>query len=147
MFSALTLNTPQLSREMNHNTSVTEEITRYTWEDKIHGEYVSFQEDNLPSSEIGYVQLRYELRVRNKPSYIQSFFRSLKATFTITLAALPLVLMGMALIYFDLRTRNLCSEWQAKNHTLSFDVKRIRLIGKGVETITAYISFPLFLAV
>ena len=67
LFSALTLDTPQLSREMNHNASVSEEITRYTWKDKIHREYVSFQEDNLPSSEIGYVQLRYELRYETSP--------------------------------------------------------------------------------
>ncbi len=57
-FSALTLDAPQLSREMNHNASSSEEITHYTWEDKIHEEYVSsVQEDNLPSSETGYVQL------------------------------------------------------------------------------------------
>ncbi len=91
LFSALTLDAPQLSREMNHNASVTEEITRYTWEDKIHREYVWFHEDNLPSSETGYVQLGYELQ--NKPSYTQSLLRSLKATFTITLAVLPLVLI------------------------------------------------------
>ncbi len=35
-FSALTLDAPQLSREMNHNASSSEEITHYTWEDKIH---------------------------------------------------------------------------------------------------------------
>ncbi len=54
----------------------------------------------------------------------------------------------MALIYFDLRTANLCSEWQAiKNHTVSFDVMRIRLIGVGVENIMLYLSFPLLLIV
>ncbi len=87
------------------------------------------------------MQLGYELR--NKPSYTQSFLRSLKATFTLTLAVLPLVLIGTALIYFDLRTRDLCSAWQAKNHTLSFDVKRISLIGKGVQNIVLYLWFPL----
>ncbi len=138
LFSALTLDTPQLSR-MNHNASPPEEITSYTWEDKIHREYVLFQEDNSPISETGYVQLR------NKPSYTQSLLRSLKATFTITLAVLPLVLIGPALIYFDLRTRDLCSEWQAKNHTPSFDVKRIRLIGEGVEMIMLYLWFPMML--
>ncbi len=143
LFSALTLEAPQLSREMNHNASASEEITRYTWEDKIHREYVSFQEDNLPSSETGYVQLGYELR--NRPGYTQSLFRSLKATFTITLAVLPLVLMGIALIYFDLRTRDLCSEWQAKNHTLSFDVQRIHLIGNGVENMMLYLWVPMSL--
>ncbi len=85
--------------------------------------------------------LGYELRAR--PSYTQSLLRSLKATFTITLAVLPLVLMGTALIYFELRTGNLCSEWQAiQNHTLSFDVMRIKLIGKGVEKMIVYLCFP-----
>ncbi len=142
LFSALTLDAPQLSR-MNHNASSPEEITSYTWEEKIHREYVSFQEDNLPSSETGFVELGYELQ--NKPSYTQSSLRSLKTTFTITLAVLPLVLMGMALIYFDLRTGNLCSEWQAKNHTLSFDVQRIHLIGNGVENMMLYLWFPMSL--
>ena len=144
LFSALTLDAPRLSREMNNNTSPSEQCTRYTWEDTIHREYVSFEEDNLPS-ETQYVQLGYELR--NQPSYIQSLLRSLKANFTITLAVLPLVLIGMALIYFDLRTTDLCSEWRNKNYTLSFHVKRIRLLGEGVERVLFYSWFPLTLAV
>ena len=144
LFSAFTLDAPRLSREMNNNTSPSEQCTRYTWEDKIHREYVSFEEDNLPS-ETQYVQLGYELR--NQPSYTQSLLRSLKANFTITLAVLPLVLIGMALIYFDLRTTDLCSEWRNKNYTLSFHVKRIRLLGEGVERVLFYSWFPLTLAV
>jgi hypothetical protein len=147
LFSALTLDAPQLSREMNDNSSSSEQCIRYTWEDKIHREYVSFEEEkleNLPS-ETEYVQLGYKLR--NKPTYTQSLLRSLKATFTITLAVLSLVFIGMALIYFDLRTTDLCSEWEAKNYTVSFDVRRIRLIGKGVEKVILYLSFPLTLIV
>jgi hypothetical protein len=53
----------------------------------------------------------------------------------------------MALIYFDLRTTDLCSEWEAKNYTVSFDVRRIRLIGKGVEKVILYLPFPLTLIV
>ena len=145
LFSALTLDPPRISRrEMNDNTSPSEQRTHYTWEDKIHREYVSFEEDNQPSK-TEYVQLGYELR--NKPSYIQSFLRSLKANFTITLAVLPLALVGMALIYFDLRTVDLCSEWEAKNYTLSFDVERIKLIGKVFQKVILYLSFPLSLIV
>jgi hypothetical protein len=144
LFSALTLDAPRLSRELNDNTSPSERRTRYTWEDKIHQEYVSFEEDNLPS-ETEYVQLGYELR--NRPSYIQSLLRSLKANFTITLAVLPLAFIGMALIYFDFRTVDLCSEWEDKNYTFSFDVKRIRLLGKGVADVILYLKFPLSLIV
>ncbi|CAB3983267.1 Hypothetical predicted protein [Paramuricea clavata] len=145
LFSALTLDPPRLSRrEMNDNTSASEQRTRYTWEDKIHKEYVSFEEDNLPS-EKEYVQLGHELR--NRPSYIQSLLRSLRANFTITLAVLPLALIGMALIYFDLRTVDLCSEWEAKTYSLSFDVTRIRLMGKGIQKVILYLWFPLSLTV
>ena len=38
----------------------------------------------------------------------------------------------MALIYFELRTTNLCNEWQGRNDTLSYNVKRIRLLGRGI---------------
>ncbi|CAB3983264.1 Hypothetical predicted protein [Paramuricea clavata] len=144
LFSALTLNAPRLSRELNDNASPLNQRTRYTWEDKIHEEYVSFEEDNIPS-ETEYVQLGYELR--NKPSYIQSLLRSLKANFTITLAVLPLALIGMALIYFDLRTVDLCSEWEPKNYTLSFHIRRIRLIGNGFQKVILYLGVPLFLLV
>ncbi|CAB3983265.1 Hypothetical predicted protein [Paramuricea clavata] len=143
LFSALTLDAPRLSRELNDNTSPSEQRTRYTCEDIIHREYVSFEEDNQPS-ETEYVQLGYELR--SKPSYIQSLLRSLKANFTITLAVLPLALIGIALIYFDLRTVDLCSEWETKN-TFSLDIIRIRLLGKGVANLILYLSFPLTLIV
>ena len=145
LFSALTLDAPRLSRrEMNDNTSPSNRQTRYTWEDKIHREYVSFEEDN-PPSETEYVQLGNELR--NRPSYTQSLLRSLKANLTITLAVLPLAFIGMALIYFDLRTVDLCSEWEAKNYTLSFDVSRVGLLGRGVVTVILYLAVPLFLIV
>jgi hypothetical protein len=126
-------------------TSPSEHRTRYTWVDKIHKEYVSFEEDNLPS-ETEYAQLGYELQ-NKPPSYIQSLVRSLRANFTITLAVLPLVFVGMALIYFDLRTVDLCSEWEDKNYTLSFDVRRIRLLGKGVASVILYLWFPMSLIV
>jgi hypothetical protein len=53
----------------------------------------------------------------------------------------------MALIYFDLRTVDLCSEWKNKNYTLPFEARRIRLIGKGVESMILYLSFPFTLIV
>ena len=35
-------------------------------------------------------------------------------------------------MYFELRTTNLCNEWQGRNDTLSYNVKRIRLLGRGI---------------
>ncbi|CAB3989290.1 Hypothetical predicted protein [Paramuricea clavata] len=90
LFSALTLDAPRVSRRQTNDT------TSSTREDMIHREYVSFDEDNLPS-ETEYVQIGYELR--SKPSYIQSLLRSLKANFTITLDVLPLALIGIAYIF------------------------------------------------
>jgi hypothetical protein len=144
LFSALTLDAPRLSRKMNDNASPSDQCTRYTWEQNNHREYVSFEEENLPS-ETENVQPGYELGSRS--SHAKSLLRSLEMNFTITLAVLPLVLIGMALIYFDLRTVDLCSEWEAKNYTLSFDVWRIRLIGIGVEKMILYLFFSMTLVV
>jgi hypothetical protein len=81
LFSALTLDAPRISWELNDHAS-------HAWEDKIlHREqHVSFEE------ETEYVQVGYELR--NKPTYTQSLLRSpVKANVAITLAVLPLVLI------------------------------------------------------
>ena len=139
LFSAVFLDAPRVSREMNHNASLSDQNTGFTWEENIHREYVSSEPDNLPSRD-GYVQLGDELR--HKPTYIQSLLRSMKATFKITLAILPLSLMAMVLIYYDLRTTDLCSEWEAKNNTLSRSSKGIRIIGRGFAGILMYFWFP-----
>ncbi|CAB4030780.1 Hypothetical predicted protein, partial [Paramuricea clavata] len=144
LFSALTLDAPRLSRKMNDNASPSDQCTHSTWEQTIYREYVSFEEENLPS-ETENVQPGYELG--SGSSHAKSLLRSLKMNFTITLAVLPLVLIGMALIYFDLRTVDLCSEWEAKNYTLSFNVWRIRLIGIGVEKMLLYLLFFMTLVV
>ena len=137
-FSAVTLDAPQISREENSHGNRTEQsscISRHN----IFREFVfGFEEDHL-SSQTEYVQLTNELL--NNSTYIQSLFRSLKATFTQTLAVLPLALMGTALIYFDLRTTDLCSEWKGKNYTLYADVRRMTLFGYGFQTTILYHGF------
>ena len=60
---------------------------------------------------------------------------------------LPLGLMAIAFLYWDLRVTDLCAEWVSRNHTLPFTVKRTRLIGKGFGLVLAYIWFPLTLVV
>ena len=140
LFSALTLDAPRISHEMtvNHN----DESTWLTWQNKIHREYDSFEQD---PSRVSYAQLGYELRI--KPTYTQSLLRSLKVTLSMTIAGMPLVIIGVIFIYFDLRTCDLCAEWLAQNYTLSFDVMKIRLLGNGAEVIILNLWFPMSLTV
>ena len=138
LFSALTLDAPQISRQLPSSASSLEEYNRCSWEDRIHGEDVSFDQDG------SLLPVEY---LPNEPTYRQSLLRTLKATVTITLAVLPLALMATAFLYWDLRVTDLCSEWVSMNHTLPFNVKRTRLIGKGFNLVIVYLWFPLTLVV
>ena len=141
LFSALTLDAPRISRELQDHGSSPEESNRYFWEDQIDREYASFEQENLPSSE--YVALEQE----DERTYATSLLKSVKGTLGITLAVLPLVAIGTALAYFDLRTVDLCSVWSNKNYTLSFEVARIRLIGAGFGNIVICLWFPFLLCI
>ena len=138
LFSALTSDTPKISIQLNSNPCSSEECNL------IHGEDVMFEQDSLPL-QVEYFGLRNE--VLDKPTYRQSLLRTLKATVTMTLAVLPLALVAIAFLYWDLRVTDLCAEWVSRNHTLPFKVKRIRLIGKGFGLVLGYIWFPLTLVV
>ena len=138
LFSALTLDTPRISRELSVNHS--DQPTWLTWQNKIHREYSS-----IDSSRIEYARLGNEQQI--KPTYTQSLFRSLKVTFGMTIAGIPLAITGIVFIYFDLRTCDLCSEWLAQNNTVSFDVMKIRLLGNGVEVMFLNLWLPMMLTV
>ena len=135
LFSALTLDAPRISTQLESSASSPEECNHCSWEDGIHGEDMMFEPHRLL------------LQVEYKPTYRQSLLRTLKATVTMTLAVLPLALLAIAFLYWDLRATDLCAEWVSRNHTLPFKVKRIRLIGKGVFLLLAYLWFPLTLVV
>ena len=140
LFSVLTLDVTRLQDQ----GSLPEEYNRCSWEDQIHREYASFaEEENLPK-ETEYLSLDHE--PENRRIY-KSLLKSLKGTLGITLALLPLAAIGIALTYFDLRTIDLCSAWNNKNYTLSFDVARIRLIGVGFTNIITYLWFSLLLCI
>ncbi|XP_028414589.1 uncharacterized protein LOC114537686 [Dendronephthya gigantea] len=142
LFSALVMGTPRISREVNDSRSALEQDGQLN--DTIYSEYALFGEENVPSSR-DYIELGYEIESRR--SYRQSFLRSLKATLTIISAVVPLVIFGVILIYFDLRTIDLCFQWMIKsNNTLSFDVQRIRLLGNGIDAVVVNVLFPMFLA-
>ena len=135
LFSALTLDAPQISIQLESSASSPEECNPCSWEDGIHGEDMMFEPDRLL------------LQVEYKPTYRQSLLRTLKATVSMTLAVLPLALMAIAFLYWDFRVTDLCAEWVSRNHTLPFKVKRIRLIGKGFGLVLGCIWFPLTLVV
>ena len=143
LFSALTLDVPRISRELQHQGSLPEEYNRCSWENQIHTEYASLGEENL-STETEYLPLDHGLE--NRRIY-KSLLKSLKGTLGVTLALLPLVAIGIALTYFDLRTVDLCSAWSNKNYTVSFDVARIRLIGAGFTNIIIFLWFSLLLCI
>jgi hypothetical protein len=139
LFSALTMDAPRISREMSNNVTTSDKGTPYTWDVNIHREYASFEQEKFPSI-TEYVQLGSE--PQDERTYRQSLFRSLKMTLTITLALVPLMLIGMVLVYFDLRTNDLCFQSLTEKYTLSFDVMRIRLLGNGIETVIINLWFP-----
>ena len=104
---SVTLDAPSISREMRKNSRPLERDEYLISNDTIQSEYASFEEDNFPSSR-EYVELGDE--IASERSYSQSFLISLKATLTITSAVVSSVSLGVALIYFDLRTTDLCSQ-------------------------------------
>lgn len=140
LFSSLTMDAPRISCETN-----VDETSRWdTWQNKIHREYASFEQENC-ASRVEYVQIGYELRM--KPRYRQSLFRSLKVTFSM-MSALPLlVIIGIALIYFNIRINDLCFEWKAQNYKLPFDVMKIRLIGDGIRLLILSLLYSMILVV
>ena len=78
---------------------------------------------------------------------IIQLLQGFKLTLYITLASFPLVFIGIALTYFDLRTRNLCSEWLFRNHTFPSHFITMRLIGDAVEAIILNHWLPLHLII
>ena len=108
LFSALTLDAPQISIQLERSASSPEECNHCSWEDGINGDDMMFEPDRLL------------LQVEYKPTYRQSLVRTLKATVAMTLAVLPLALMAIAFLYWDFRVTDLCAEWVSRNHTLPF---------------------------
>ena len=68
LFSALTLDAPQVSIQLETSASSPEECNHCSWEDGIYGDDTMFEPDRLL------------LQVEYKPTYLQSLFRTLKAS-------------------------------------------------------------------
>ncbi|XP_028414590.1 uncharacterized protein LOC114537687 [Dendronephthya gigantea] len=143
LFFAVTVDAPRISREINNNFRDQDEP--FNANDTSQGEYPSLVQEDFPSSS-EYVSLSGVME--NERSFGESLCKSLKATLTIILAVIPLVILGVILVYFDLRTTDLCFQLLTKsNDTLSFDVLRIRLIGDGIEIVILNLWFPVVLVI
>ena len=143
LFSSVTMDAPRISVEMNADEG-SEPSTLDTWQNKIHTEYASHEQENC-ASRVEYVQVGYELRM--KPSYSQSLLRSVKVTFSMMIGLPLLVIIGIAFIYFNVRISNLCFVWKAQNYKLSFDVMKIRLIGEGIAILILNLWYSMTLIV
>ncbi|XP_028399428.1 uncharacterized protein LOC114522859 [Dendronephthya gigantea] len=80
-------------------------------------------------------------------SYRESIWKSLWTSLSITIAIMPITAFMMAFIYLDLKTTDLCIEWEYHSHSLLLSVKRLRVIGDSVEAIIINLWFPLTTAV
>ena len=79
----------------------------------INKEYENFNSDDeltSPLSESG--DASHQL-----PSYPESISKSFWTSLKITIALLPLTAFMMASLYLDLKTTDLCTEWQYHNHS------------------------------
>ena len=78
------------------------------------------------------------------PSILRSFFNSIWTSVTILVAALPLGLFATALLFADLNSVNLCSEWIERNgYRVDGAALRWRLVGDIVEDFGLFLWFPL----
>ena len=118
------------------------------WEDMIHQEYEQedgseFQQQTDYRSSVNYVSVGGQSRIR--PSYWKSLQRSLRANFGIMIAVMPLGLLAISFVYFDLNTSNLCIEQKYHNYSIPFHVTRWILIGEDITTIPLNMWLPLTL--
>ena len=89
------------------------------------------------------LQCEYEGEIiQVKPTLRKSLIRSLKTNLSITFAVFPLAVIPIILLYFDLRTSDLCFEWRSHNHSEPFGVTRLKLIGDYVQGVLLGFWFP-----
>ena len=155
VFSLFMNETPRVSlrAQQPHQTDGSSE-SRRTEEDKwlpyINKEYENCNSDDVltpPLPEFTRQRLTGYHRLGDVSfelvSYRESIYKSFRATLSITIAIAPITAFMMALLYMHLKTHDLCIEWQYHNHSLPLPVKRLRLIGNGVEVIITGLWFPL----
>ena len=146
--------TPSVSfREQISGTINTEEgatIAAHQWPSYISKEYEIFHpNEELNSPLVGRETIAHTRlgRAAEQRSFWKSVRKSIRTSLSTAFAVLPLAAVTMIFLYFDLKTSDLCVEWVYHNNTLPFSVKRLRVIGEGVETILINLWFPLTIIV
>ena len=76
-------------------------------------------------------------------TFLQTFSLSIWTSFTISLAGIPLALLMISVLYFDMNTTNICFEHIHRNHTLSRSVIKWVLAGHVVEVTVLHFWFQL----
>ena len=150
LFSTLTMDTPQVYRDKTIGTtgSGTKEMDDPAFRENCT-EYGTFEDATsslFTSTKIRYVQTEKDA-IQVKPTFRESLTQSLKANLSITFAVFLLAAIGIGILYFDLRTCDLCFEWKSHNHTVPFSVMRIKVIGDSIEGVWLNIWFPTSIAI
>jgi hypothetical protein len=149
LFSTFTMDTPHLSRDKESIIgSGVEKLDRQSAlrDNETHTEYGTFLDETVFSTKLEYVQIEGD-EIEVKPTFRQSLVRSLQANLSMTLAVFLLAVIGITVIYFDLRTCDLCYEWRNHNNTIPFPVMRFKLIGDCIEGILLNLWFPASLVI
>ena len=143
LFSAFTIDTPHVSRDKTSivGSGVEKLDESRLWDDETQKEYGTFEDTRALPTKSEYVEID-EDEIQVKPTFRQSMTRSLKANLSITLGVFLLATIGITVIYFDLRTCDLCFEWKNHNNTIPFPVIRFKLIGDCIEGILLNLWFP-----
>lgn len=151
VISLFTSDSPQLSQANNEverdSTLEESEENGPMWRDKIHREYkrerqfASHLTDYYTSP--NYVSIGSESQITH--SLWQSIWRSLQANITIIVAVFPIGLIGIAVLYLDLNSTDLCLQWKHKYNSVPLAAIRWNLIGLNVLTTLVNLWFPITL--
>ena len=144
LFSAFTTDVPRVSRNKTTINSSEQEALLYR-----HTEYGTFEDETtIMPVNCNYVRINNEGEIiQLKPTVQQSLIRSLKTNLSITIAVFLLAIIGITVLYLDLRTNDLCFEWRTHNHTIPLRILRLKLIGDCVEGILLSLWFPITMVI
>ena len=145
LFSSFTMDIPQvISVTTDIKPSDKEKFDEFSgWHNRTHMEYGQYGTFQDLASSVEYVQISGDEPQVRYSYVLQSLLRSLKANLSITLAVLFLALLGIIVLYFDLKTMDLCFEWRSHNNTIPFAVMTVKFLGDGVEAIVLNQWLPL----
>ena len=141
LFSTFTMDTPHVYRDKTITGSNTERMSDLG-ETAEYGTFMDETASLFTSANFRRVQIETDGEIHIRRRFRESLMQSLKTNLSITFAVFLLAAIGIGILYFDLRTCDLCFEWRNHNHTLPFSVMRIKLIGDSIEVIWLNLWFP-----